>query len=210
MKVVETMMKPVCLTVKSMFFALILCQAVDVYAAPTEGQHYDKIANDFTQESLGVEKFFSLTCRPCLSLNKMLPSISKQSQQTIYKTHVVFNDATRAAATIYYSAVIQSKALPDQFITELFLLTQANASVNGTTLTGLFSRYQLTPITELTAEQHAQIEKQLLRAEKLTAQAKIMKIPTIIINGQYQINMRAHKSLRELSETINQLTNFPS
>lgn len=210
MKAVEEMMKPAYSIIKSMFAALILCQAVSVYAAPTEGKHYDKITNNFTGESLGVEKFFSLTCRPCLSLSRMLPSISKQSQQTIYKTHVIFNDATHAAATIYYSAAIQSETLPDQFISELFLLTQANTPVNGTTLTGLFNRYQLVPINKLTPEQHAQVETQLLRAEKLTAQASIMQIPTIIVNGQYQINMRAHKSLTELSDTIKQLVDLPS
>ncbi|QFI38763.1 hypothetical protein FR932_13325 [Moritella marina ATCC 15381] len=204
------MMKPAYSIIKSMFVALILCQAVSVYAAPTEGNHYDKITNNFTEESLGVEKFFSLTCRPCLSLSRMLPSISKQSQQTIYKTHVIFNDTTHAAATIYYSAAIQSETLPDRFISELFLLTQANAPVNGTTLTGLFNRYQLVPINKLTPEQHAQVETQLLRAEKLTAQASIMQIPTIIVNGQYQINMRAHKSLTELSDTIKQLVDLPS
>jgi len=201
----EEMMKRVYVIIKSILTVLILCQAVGAYASPQKGKHYDKVEDCFTQESLGVEKFFSLTCRPCWKLSTILPTISEQSKQPIYQTHVVFNDVTRAAATLYYSAAIQVKSLPHDFVSALFLLVQADASVAGTTLTSLFHRYQLTPINQLTAEQQAQVRVQLVRAEKLTAQAHIMQIPTIVVDGRYKINMRAHKSIPELSETIKQL-----
>lgn len=188
-----------------MFIALLLSQNTTAYAEAIEGKHYDKIKDDFYEESLGVEKFFSLTCRPCWKLSMILPNISKQSQQHIYKTHVVFDDVTRSAATLYYSATVQNKDLPDDFIRELFLLVQASAPMTGSSVGNLFTRYQLNPISQLTIEQQARVNTQLARSERLTAQANIMQIPSIIINGKYQINMRPHKSISELSETIKYL-----
>jgi len=201
-------MKRVCLILKSMFIALLLSQNTMAYAETIEGKHYDKIKNDFYAESLGVEKFFSLTCRPCWKLSMILPNISKLSQQHIYKTHVVFDDATRTAATLYYSATVQNKNLPDNFIRELFLIVQASAPITGSSVANLFTRYQLNPISQLTGEQQAQVNTQLARSERLTAQATIMQIPSIIVNGTYQVNMRPHKSIAELSETIKNLADL--
>jgi len=191
-----------------MFIALLLSQNTIAYAEAIKGKHYDKIKNDFYEESLGVEKFFSLTCRPCWKLSMMLPNISKQSQQHIYKTHVVFDDVTRSAATLYYSATVQNKNLPENFIRELFLIVQASAPIKGSSVANLFTRYQLNPISQLTEEQQAKVNTQLARSEKLTAQATIMQIPSIIVNGTYQVNMRPHKSIAELSETIKYLTDL--
>ncbi|QUM87287.1 hypothetical protein HWV03_17530 [Moritella sp. 36] len=202
------MMKRVYLILKSMFIALLLSQNTIAYAEAIKGKHYDKIKNDFYEESLGVEKFFSLTCRPCWKLSMMLPNISKQSQQHIYKTHVVFDDVTRSAATLYYSATVQNKNLPENFIRELFLIVQASAPIKGSSVANLFTRYQLNPISQLTEEQQAKVNTQLARSEKLTAQATIMQIPSIIVNGTYQVNMRPHKSIAELSETIKYLTDL--
>ncbi|WP_255546901.1 MULTISPECIES: hypothetical protein [unclassified Moritella] len=201
-------MKRVYLILKSMFIALLLSQNTIAYAEAIKGKHYDKIKNDFYEESLGVEKFFSLTCRPCWKLSMMLPNISKQSQQHIYKTHVVFDDVTRSAATLYYSATVQNKNLPENFIRELFLIVQASAPIKGSSVANLFTRYQLNPISQLTEEQQAKVNTQLARSEKLTAQATIMQIPSIIVNGTYQVNMRPHKSIAELSETIKYLTDL--
>ncbi|CAM3155752.1 hypothetical protein [Moritella viscosa] len=205
-------MKRVYLILKSMFIALLLSQNAIAYADAIEGKHYDKVKNNFYEESLGVEKFFSLTCGPCWKVSTMLPSISKQSQQTIHKTHVVFDKVTRAAATLYYSAEIQFEKLnlkaKSKFTNELFMLVQKSRKIENVNVTDLFRRYQLTPISQLTKEQQAKVNTQLARSEKLTAQATIMQIPSIIVNGTYQVNMRPHKSISELSETIKYLANL--
>lgn len=203
-------MKQVYSIFKLVLITLLLCQNTVAYAASIKGKHYSEVEDKFAEESLGVEKFFSLTCKPCWKLSMILPSISEQSQLPIYKTHVIFDATTRSAATLYYSAAVQLKEVPDSFMRELFLLTQASAPITGSSVADLFLRYQLNPISQLTADQQAQVNKQLARSERLTAQAQIMQIPSIIINGQYQINMRPHKSISELSETIKYLAELES
>lgn len=187
---------------KSIFTVMLISQSSIAYAEPIEGKHYDIIENDFYKESLGVEKFFSLACQPCKNLSRMLPTISKKSQQHIHKTHVVFDDATRAAATLYYSAAVQVEDLPDNFINELFMLVQVSDPITKSTLSELFHRYDLTPINELTKQQQDQVNSQLSRSVKLTAQAEITQVPSLIVHGKYKIKMRSQKSLSELAATI--------
>ncbi|MDD1827300.1 thioredoxin domain-containing protein [Photobacterium sp. ZSDE20] len=175
------------------------------YASPTEGEQYTLLENPYSTDHQ-IDKFFSLTCTPCWQMTELLKDKEASGELTLHRTHVIFNESTQQAASLYYAVFVQQPNLSHEVLNELFLMVQTKSPLQPTDINTFFKKHKLVKLEDMTENQQQQWAKLMEEAAAKTEQTAIASIPTFIVNGRYMVNLRGHRSMDELLETLQYLS----
>ncbi|CAH6914811.1 Peptide permease [Vibrio chagasii] len=190
----------------NVFILLVsLIISATAFASPSEGKQYTLLEKPYSTE-YQVEKFFSLTCMPCWQMTELLKDKEGSGELKLHRTHVIFNDSTLQAAGIYYTVLAQKPDLSHELLSELFSLVQTKNPLQETDIDAFFKEHNLLKQKDMTQDQQQQWAKFMEDAVTKTEQASISSIPSFIINGHYMVKLRGHRSMEELLETIQYLS----
>ncbi|CAH6781106.1 Peptide permease [Vibrio chagasii] len=190
----------------NVFILLVsLIISATAFASPSEGKQYTLLEKPYSTE-YQVEKFFSLTCMPCWQMTELLKDKEGSGELKLHRTHVIFNDSTLQAASIYYTVLAQKPDLSHELLSELFSLVQTKNPLQETDIDAFFKEHNLLKQKDMTQDQQQQWAKFMEDAVTKTEQASISSIPSFIINGHYMVKLRGHRSMEELLETIQYLS----
>ncbi|MFZ3408743.1 thioredoxin domain-containing protein [Vibrio chagasii] len=191
---------------QNVFILLVsLIISATAFASPSKGKQYTLLEKPYSTE-YQVEKFFSLTCMPCWQMTELLKDKEDSGELKLHRTHVIFNDSTLQAAGIYYTVLAQRPDLSHELLSELFSLVQTKNSLQETDIDAFFKEHNLLKQKDMTQDQQQQWAKFMKDAVTKTEQASISSIPSFIINGHYMVKLRGHRSMEELLETIQYLS----
>ncbi|CAH7334273.1 Peptide permease [Vibrio chagasii] len=191
---------------QNVFILLVsLIISATAFASPSEGKQYTLLEKPYSTE-YQVDKFFSLTCMPCWQMTELLKGKEGSGELKLHRTHVIFNDSTLQAAGIYYTVLAQRPDLSHELLSELFSLVQTKNSLQETDIDAFFKEHNLLKQKDMTQDQQQQWAKFMEDAVTKTEQASISSIPSFIINGRYMVKLRGHRSMEELLETIQYLS----
>ncbi|CAH7215564.1 Peptide permease [Vibrio chagasii] len=191
---------------QNVFILLVsLIISATAFASPSEGKQYTLLEKPYSTE-YQVDKFFSLTCMPCWQMTELLKDKEGSGELKLHRTHVIFNDSTLQAAGIYYTVLAQKPDLSHELLSELFSLVQTKNPLQETDIDAFFKEHNLLKQKDMTQDQQQQWAKFMEDAITKTEQASISSIPSFIINGHYMVKLRGHRSMEELLETIQYLS----
>lgn len=191
---------------QNVFILLVsLIISATAFASPSEGKQYTLLEKPYSTE-YQVDKFFSLTCMPCWQMTELLKGKEGSDELKMHRTHVIFNDSTLQAAGIYYTVLAQKPDLSHELLSELFSLVQTKNPLQETDIDAFFKEHNLLKQKDMTQDQQQQWAKFMEDAITKTEQASISSIPSFIINGHYMVKLRGHRSMEELLETIQYLS----
>ncbi|MBJ2149020.1 thioredoxin domain-containing protein [Vibrio sp. IB15] len=191
---------------KNVFILLVsLIISATAFASPSEGKQYTLLEKPYSTE-YQVDKFFSLTCMPCWQMTELLKDKEGSGELKLHRTHVIFNDSTLQAAGIYYTVLAQKPDMSHALLSELFSLVQTKKPLQETDIDAFFKEHNLVKQEDMTQDQQQQWAKFMEDAVTKTEQASISSIPSFIINGRYMVKLRGHRSMEELLETIQYLS----
>lgn len=191
---------------QNVFILLVsLIISATAFASPSEGKQYTLLEKPYSTE-YQVDKFFSLTCMPCWQMTELLKGKEGSDELKMHRTHVIFNDSTLQAAGIYYTVLAQKPDLSHELLSELFSLVQTKNPLQETDIDAFFKEHNLLKQKDMTQDQQQQWAKFMEDAVTKTEQASISSIPSFIINGRYMVKLRGHRSMEELLETIQYLS----
>jgi len=182
-----------------------LILSATAFASPSEGKQYTLLEKPYSTE-YQVDKFFSLTCMPCWQMTELLKDKEGSGELELHRTHVIFNDSTLQAAGIYYTVLAQKPDMSHALLSELFSLVQTKKPLQETDIDAFFKEHNLVKQEDMTQAQQQQWAKFVEDAVSKTEQASISSIPSFIINGRYMVKLRGHRSMEELLETIQYLS----
>ena len=190
----------------NVFILLVsLIISATAFASPSEGKQYTLLEKPYSTE-YQVDKFFSLTCMPCWQMTELLKDKEGSGELKLHRTHVIFNDSTLQAAGIYYTVLAQKPDLSHELLSELFSLVQTKNPLQETDIDAFLKEHNLVKQEDMTQAQQLQWAKFMEDAVTKTEQASISSIPSFIINGRYMVKLRGHRSMEELLETIQYLS----
>ena len=190
----------------NVFILLVsLIISATAFASPSEGKQYTLLEKPYSTE-YQVEKFFSLTCMPCWQMTELLKDKEGSGELKLHRTHVIFNDSTLQAAGIYYTVLAQKPDLSHELLSELFSLVQTKYPLQETDIDAFLKEHNLVKQEDMTQDQQQQWAKFMEDAVSKTEQASISSIPSFIVNGRYMVKLRGHRSMEELLETIQYLS----
>ncbi len=191
---------------QNVFILLVsLIISATAFASPSGGKQYTLLEKPYSTE-YQVDKFFSLTCMPCWQMTELLKGKEGSDELKMHRTHVIFNDSTLQAAGIYYTVLAQKPDLSHELLSELFSLVQTKNPLQETDIDAFFKEHNLLKQKDMTQDQQQQWAKFMENAVTKTEQASISSIPSFIINGRYMVKLRGHRSMEELLETIQYLS----
>lgn len=178
---------------------------------PREGLQYTQLPKTI-ENAPEIIEFFSLTCSHCPKMEAVLPSLAVLTKTEINQEHVVFNESARSAAFIYYAMVVQMNGLPNRnMLKALFAYVQSNERDNDRLvnkkimIADLFSQYGLLSPDNLPKEQLKLITMKMAQSEAVVNAIELRSIPALVVQGRYLVEIRAHKSINDLAETVNHL-----
>lgn len=177
------------------------------YASPTEGEQYTLLENPYSTDHQ-IDKFFSLTCTPCWQMTELLKDKEASGELTLHRTHVIFNESTLQASSLYYTVLVQQPNLSHELLNELFSLVQTNSPLQQADIDVFFKKHNLVTQENMTKSQQQQWATYVKDAADKTEQTAIVSIPSFIINGRYMVNLRGHSSMDELLETLKYLSDL--
>ena len=187
-------------------FASIIFSSI-AYASPTEGEQYSILDNPYSTDNQ-IDKFFSLTCTPCWQMTELLKDKEQSGELVLHRTHVIFNESTLQAASLYYTVLVQQPNLSHELLNELFSLVQTNSPLQQADIDVFFKKHNLVTQENMTKSQQQQWATYVKDAADKTEQTAIVSIPSFIINGRYMVNLRGHSSMDELLETLKYLSDL--
>ncbi|OBT26632.1 peptide permease [Vibrio tasmaniensis] len=187
-------------------FASVIFSSI-AYASPTEGEQYSILDNPYSTAHQ-IDKFFSLTCTPCWQMTELLKEKEQSGELVLHRTHVIFNESTLQAASLYYTVLVQQPNLSHELLNELFSLVQTNSPLQQADIDVFFKKHNLVTKENMTKSQQQQWATYVKDAADKTEQTAIVSIPSFIINGRYMVNLRGHSSMDELLETLKYLSDL--
>ena len=187
-------------------FASVIFSSI-AYASPTEGEQYSILDKPYTIDHQ-IDKFFSLTCTPCWQMTELLKDKEQSDELVLHRTHVIFNESTLQAASLYYTVLVQQPSLSHELLNELFSLVQTNSPLQQADIDVFFKKHNLVTQENMTKSQQQQWATFVKDAADKTEQTAIVSIPSFIINGRYMVNLRGHSSMDELLETLKYLSDL--
>lgn len=174
------------------------------YATPTEGEQYSILDNPYSSAHQ-IDKFFSLNCTPCWQMTELLKKEEESGELALHRTHVIFNESTQQAASLYYTVLVQKPNLSHELLNDLFSLVQTNNPLQQADIDAFFEKNNLVATQDMTETQKKQWALFMKDAAAKTEQTEISSIPSFVVNGRYMVKLRGHRSMEELVETMHYL-----
>lgn len=160
-----------------------------------EGQHYSIIDDELTTNTQEVVEYFSFSCPGCYAIE---PHIQKLQQQlpskTVRRVHVPFGG--RNAKLSQKAYVLMKMLNADENLTQIFsrIHRQKKTFNNENDLVAFFVSLGHNEVQIKTILSSFSADMMLRKMNAEAAAKGISSVPSIIINGRYQVNTNAVQS----------------
>ena len=169
-----------------------------------EGRHYNTLglAERIVAEDNKVEvlEVFAYSCNHCFNFEPYLDQFddSKADYIDVVKMPVIFNDAYKMHARIYYTA--ESLGNLDVMHTEVYRAIHLDRKMlmEEDEIFALFEKHGVTEEEFQSRFRSFTVESKINRAQRLTRKYKIRSTPSMIINGKYMANGPATRTFEDM------------
>ena len=159
-----------------------------------EGRHYKTLglAERIVAEDNRIEvlEVFAYSCNHCFNFEPYLDQFdgSKADYIDVVKMPVIFNDAYKMHARIYYTA--ESLGNLDVMHTEFYRAIHLDRKMlmDEDEIFALFEKHGVTEEEFQSRFRSFTVESKINRAQRLTRKYKIRSTPSMIVNGKYIAN----------------------
>ena len=185
----------------ALFFTIGYADNHSIYQ---EGRHYKKLglAEKVVSEDNRVEvlEVFAYSCNHCFNFEPYLDqfNLSKADYIDVVKMPVIFNDAYKMHARIYYTA--ESLGNLDVMHTEVYRAIHLDRKMlmDEDEIFALFNKHGVTEQEFQSRFRSFTVESKINRAQRLTRKYKIRSTPSIIINGKYLANGPSTRTFEDM------------
>ena len=176
-----------------------------------EGRHYKSLglAENVVAEDNRVEvlEVFAYSCNHCFNFEPYLDQFdrSKADYVDVVKMPVIFNDAYKMHARIYYTA--ESLGNLDVMHTEVYRAIHLDRKMlmDEDEIFKLFEKNGVSKEQFQSRFRSFTVESKINRAQRLTRKYKIRSTPTIIVNGKYVANGPGTRTFEDMIAVSKQL-----
>ena len=176
-----------------------------------EGRHYKSLglAEKVVAEDNRVEvlEVFAYSCNHCFNFEPYLDQFnrSKADYIDVVKMPVIFNDAYKMHARIYYTA--ESLGNLDVIHTEVYKAIHLDRKMlmDEAEIYALFKKHGVTEEEFQSRFRSFTVESKINRAQRLTRKYKIRSTPSMIINGKYIANGPSTRTFEDMIAVSKQL-----
>ena len=202
-------------------FKTVLCFSL-LFAVPTltyadnhwqfqNNKHYRtlSIAENMSAEQQRIEvvEVFAYSCNHCFNFETYLDQFEKTKADYIdfKKMPVVFNDAYKTHARIYYTA--ESLGNLDVMHRKIFkaMHLDRKSLIDENEIYQLFAEQGISKQQFLSRFRSFTVESKVNRAQRLTSKYRIRSTPTMVINGKYTANGPAVKTFEDMLAVAKEL-----
>ena len=202
-------------------FKTVLCFSL-LFAVPTlshadnhwqfqNNKHYRIISTaenmSAEQQRIEVVEVFAYSCNHCFNFETYLDQFEKSKADYIdfKKMPVVFNDAYKTHARIYYTA--ESLGNLDVMHRKIFkaMHLDRKSLTDENEIYQLFAEQGISKQQFLSRFRSFTVESKVNRAQRLTSKYKIRSTPTMVINGKYTANGPAVKTFEDMLAVAKEL-----
>ena len=159
------------------------------------------------QERIEVVEVFAYSCNHCFNFETYLDQFEKSKADYIdfKKMPVVFNDAYKTHARIYYTA--ESLGNLDVMHRKVFkaMHLDRKSLIDENEIYQLFAEQGISKQQFLSRFRSFTVESKVNRAQRLTSKYKIRSTPTMVINGKYTANGPAVKTFEDMLAVVKEL-----
>ena len=159
------------------------------------------------QERIEVVEVFAYSCNHCFNFETHLDQFEKSKADYIdfKKMPVVFNDAYKTHARIYYTA--ESLGNLDVMHRKIFkaMHLDRKSLIDENEIYQLFAEQGISKQQFLSRFRSFTVESKVKRAQRLTSKYKIRSTPTMVINGKYTANGPAVKTFEDMLAVVKEL-----
>ena len=198
-----------------LFFSLLFCVLSLSYADNhwqfQNNKHYRtlSLAENMSAEQQRIEvvEVFAYSCNHCFNFETYLDQFEKSKADYIdfKKMPVVFNDAYKTHARIYYTA--ESLGNLDVMHRKVFkaMHLDRKSLIDENEIYQLFAEQGISKQQFLSRFRSFTVESKVKRAQRLTSKYKIRSTPTMVINGKYTANGPAVKTFEDMLAVTKEL-----
>jgi thiol:disulfide interchange protein DsbA len=189
-------------------------------AAWQEGVNYTRLVpaqpTDVPQGQVEVLEFFWYACPHCKSIDPLVETWknSKPAYVTFSRVHVMWSEAHRALARLYYTMVTLGKI--DQVHGEIFkeihergnplvAADPGNAIETERIQTAFATKYGISAADFKQAYHSFAVQTALQRADQLVQRYRVEGVPTFVINGKYVADVRSAETPERLLTLVGDL-----
>ncbi len=194
------------------FAALIAASQNSFSQSFSEGTHYSIIekpssaSKDKKTDSPSVVEYFSFSCPGCYAVEPSMKAlIKRQPAANVKRIHMPFGGQKAKYSQKVFVAMTMLKA--DEHKDAIFSRIHVNRNLfnSDKEIVDFFTDlgYEKTEV-EQTVNSFAS-DSMIRKMNKAAAAQKIVSVPTIIVNGKYQINVRALANANTLTLLVNHL-----
>jgi len=202
-------------------FKTVLCFSL-LFAVPTlshadnhwqfeNNKHYRIISTaesmSAEQQRIEVVEVFAYSCNHCFNFETYLDQFEKTKADYIdfKKMPVVFNDAYKTHARIYYTA--ESLGNLDVMHRKIFkaMHLDRKSLTDENEIYQLFAEQGISKQQFLNRFRSFTVESKVNRAQRLTSKYKIRSTPTMVINGKYTANGPAVRTFEDMLAVAKEL-----
>ena len=159
------------------------------------------------QQRVEVVEVFAYSCNHCFNFETYLDQFEKSKADYIdfKKMPVVFNDAYKTHARIYYTA--ESLGNLDVMHRKIFkaMHLDRKSLTDENEIYQLFAEQGISKQQFLSRFRSFTVESKVNRAQRLTSKYKIRSTPTMVINGKYTANGPAVKTFEDMLAVAKEL-----
>ena len=159
------------------------------------------------KERIEVVEVFAYSCNHCFNFETYLDQFEKSKADYIdfKKMPVVFNDAYKTHARIYYTA--ESLGNLDVMHRKIFkaMHLDRKSLTDENEIYQLFAEQGISKQQFLSRFRSFTVESKVNRAQRLTSKYKIRSTPTMVINGKYTANGPAVKTFEDMLAVAKEL-----
>ncbi len=150
------------------------------------------------QERIEVVEVFAYSCNHCFNFET-------SDYIDFKKMPVVFNDAYKTHARIYYTA--ESLGNLDVMHRKIFkaMHLDRKSLIDENEIYQLFAEQGISKQQFLSRFRSFTVESKVKRAQRLTSKYKIRSTPTMVINGKYTANGPAVKTFEDMLAVVKEL-----
>jgi len=196
-------------------FSLLICvpslSHADDHWQFQNNKHYRTLSSaenmSAEQERIEVVEVFAYSCNHCFNFETYLDQFEKSKADYIdfKKMPVVFNDAYKTHARIYYTA--ESLGNLDVMHRKIFkaMHLDRKSLIDENEIYQLFAEQGISKQQFLSRFRSFTVKSKVNRAQRLTSKYKIRSTPTMVINGKYTANGPAVKTFEDMLAVVKEL-----
>ena len=195
----------------SLLFGVSISSHADNHWQFQNNKHYRTLSTadnmSAEQQRIEVVEVFAYSCNHCFNFETYLDQFEKSKADYIdfKKMPVVFNDAYKTHARIYYTA--ESLGNLDVMHRKIFkaMHLDRKSLTDENEIYQLFAEQGISKQQFLSRFRSFTVESKVNRAQRLTSKSKIRSTPTMVINGKYTANGPAVKTFEDMLAVAKEL-----